>query len=440
MKPTPPASQPMMSQLALIEKECQPTDFFGLFAIADQICKTTSLYPEIESSAWRSVLGKLVRVSSAYDACVNESTLKGLLNDIDRCPGDATEFKEIRKLVQGLHTVNLRAEFLHLLVHSSVASAARMLLAINSGASHADSFLAWQSLLESTRFYPALAHLAIGCDVATLRNFCMEQHRLVIQSFRTHGFEPILPGKALLTAEYDAWGAWIQAAQTRTEERLPLLSTASHTLSLALNFVLLTERTVQASGRGFDSLYEGASMTAIVRELMSKKLAKLPEDVYDKLLNRQKGESKSALQHDPYSAGNLFFFSEGIIRKRHYLVDLPHINNLCEHVTYTDYQKWVGDRIAFVRARVDNIPRSLHAKQLRIEHDTMQAKLLDASLTSAGEKVPIKAGRAPKDMTPEAIATIVGEATGLPPIVTPVLTFFFCRLFRLLGKNSAAEQ
>ncbi len=63
--------------------------------------------------------------------------------------------------------------------------------------------------------------------------------------------------------------------------------------------------------------------------------------------------------------------------------------------------------------------------------------MFEASLAATEERIEKRVGPILKEISPEAIAIMVAEGTGLPPIVTPVLTLFFRRLFRLLQKDSS---
>jgi hypothetical protein len=417
----------MLAQLIRLENGCKPGKFFDLFALADEFCKVTSLYSSLESSALRVVLEKMEFVAATYHTCVAESQLKQLLNDVPR-PQGASALEEIGELGRALHTANQRAYFLLLLVNSSLASAARMLLTANV-TYDVDHLVAWDTLLEVVRNYPVLAGLATGCDFVKLRDITIEHRHLHIQAFRAHGYEPILPCHALVTAENDAWRAWFQASQMSGQERLSLLKTAAGTLGSALNFLLRTEGTVRADRR-FDCIYDGASMTAIVRELNHEKLNVLPAHEIEDILNRPPIEGYPIF----------FYFKEGTIRTRRYVVDLPHLSCLCIAPTYSAHEEWKNDPIAFARKNVHNIPHSHHASTLQIEYDRIQASVFEASLAATEERIEKRVGPILKEISPEAIAIMVAEGTGLPPIVTPVLTLFFRRLLRLLQKDSSTED
>lgn len=418
----------MIPQLIRIENECQAGDFFDLFILAGQFCEVTSLYASLEGEALNMVLAKMHSVSITYHACVAESELKGLLNDAPRSQ-NASDFEEIGELSRALHTANQRRDFLLLLVNSSIASAARMFLTVNSTSLDLDSLVAWDTLLETMRLYPVLARLGIGCNVAKLRDISVGQRQLTIRAFKAHGYEPILPYRTLVNTEHDAWTAWFQASQTSGQERLAILKTAAHTLGSGLNFLLRTEGTVQADRR-FDSMYDGASLTAIIRDLNREKLNELPANEIEAILNRPPIEGHPTA----------FYFNAGTIRTRRYVVDMPDVSCFCTAPTNLELSEWKNDPVAFTRKNVHNIPSSQHAERLQIEYDRIQAELVDASLAATEEKVEKRVGPILKEISPEAIAVIVAEGTGLPPIVTPILTFFFRRLVRLLQRDSSTED
>ncbi len=411
----------LMSRLAQLDNDSKPTSFYELFVLAEDFCKTTSAHSSVEGAHLRLWLRQIGYVAKVYSAYVYESSNKGFLNEPRR-----SRSPKINELDRALQTPKLRAHFLVLLVASSLASAARMLLSTNTrlGVAH----IAWECLINTANFFPALAPLVIGCDFVNLRAINLNEAKRVAETLRAHGYEPILLWEACMTAEKEAWGAWFQAAQTEGPERLSLLKTAVHTLGSAVRYMLLTEGT--RIPQTFYSLYEQASMTAILHKVAHKKLERLPTDVWADIHEEPDFDSPTGF----------FVFSEGILRKRRYVIDLPDISCLVHTLTYSAHQEWKNDPPSFVRRNIDNISTSLHAKRIQLQYDTMQSGLLDATFAAAGDRIKQQVGPIMKEMTPEAIAVLIVEGAHLPAIATPVFTLFFRRIYRFVQRDPSADD
>jgi hypothetical protein len=309
-----PTWEKIEDQLVEFENECQPTDFFGLFALAAEFCKIAGYYSTIQDAHLRIALRKLQYAAKTYSACVQESTEKGLLNDPPK-----PKRTKIGELNQALQSPVLRRYFLYLPVATSLAVAARMVLA--ETLSDDAATIASSCLLNAGRFFPELAPLVVASDPAKLRGVTVRETTRIAQTCKALGYEPILLWATCTTAEDNAWGAWFQAAQTRGQERLLLLKSAAGTLGSAVSYLLRTEGV--APRKAFYTLDGQASMTAILRELAHKKLERLSAEVWSNIHDEPDFDSPTAY----------FVFREGIVRKRSYVIDLPDISCLSDSTT-----------------------------------------------------------------------------------------------------------
>lgn len=414
------SQESILSKAAEIQAQCQPCSFEDLYGLAISFHDLTVSCVELRQGGrvGKDVLHEIVSLQNLLGACVYDARAKGLLQQTDGVAKLKKGDKKIVDLGRKLYEPHFRSSFLYLLLSSSAAFLAISLL---EGADPEEKLVGWQILIGEVRLFPTLAKLATKVRIEEARTWGYDRIEETRRELREKGFEFIDLWFPMQAIEEDAWGAWIQANQEPGRRALALLENCAAKLGRATNFMLHID-TAPWPVEPFNELTEGASMTRMARELCRKELRPLSN--VELLTLWLEGIDRA-------NAAAVFaycFFSEGILRKRKYIVGLPPPVCLTADHLYSSIVKYRDDPIDFMRKNWRHIPNSLHALQLKKELEVAQQALLDARLAN-------KLSESLREVTPEAFALLMVESTGLPHVVSLFLTPLFRRFFDLLYKH-----
>jgi hypothetical protein len=402
----------LLLKLAELQTECQPPSFEDLFALAAAFGEVVGSCLEVgrTENLAVDVIYALLQLNTTIRICVNESLKKGLLQNRDKSAVINKRDKKAIALAQKLHDQKLRAVFLDLSMASSTAFLGCRMLKDDG-----DRMLTgWHIFVGEVRAYPMLARLAMKISCKAVRKL-LSSREVPTPDSGLKGVERIDVRSPIESTETDAWGAWIQAGQEQGQDALLLVEECAAKLAMVSNFIHLADPAPWPI-EPFYSLTEGASMTRIVREICRQELLPL---------------SALPLKERPAETpvlNELCFFTKGILRKTKYLVRIPSYNFLCEWSDFSSFEEWRANPTQFMRKNWRLIPHSKHARLLRLESERIREALVNARLERRFS-VSIR------EITPEALALLLVEASGLPHATSLFLTPLFRKLLSLLDKE-----
>jgi hypothetical protein len=403
-------------RLTDILSRCEPAHFEPLYGHVISYCEVLASCVETIKSNKESTLALINDVMNAgghLTKCINESLAKRLFIEYGDSFGGGDPGDDPSHLAQCLHAPSLQATFLTLLATSSDAIFACSTIDEKSPTAWLKA--GWEMFVQAVRKFPVLAKLGVNRPCG--------QARALYNTAKTPGgwFKHIGYGLIDLSSpttaiEVDAWGAWIEAGQKVGAGARALMEECRTKLSTAVKFLSFVD-TSRWPVSDFDNIVEGASMTAIVRELCRRGLRALTDD-----------ERQVVLSLSPWldsSGDGLGIISVGVIRKETFIVFLPQVKFLAEDNNLSTFQQWQQDPVEFTRRNWRMIPHSAYTRVLRLELETVERTLVDARLEREFLKVM-------GEVTPEAFALLLVEWSHLPHETTLILTRILRRAFQQL--------
>jgi hypothetical protein len=410
-------AESLLSQIDALEARCNPSHFGELFRRVVEFRDLLPALKGVDKDSRNWAVEKLRAVARRMSACMNEAFVAGQLN----ATWESSQPDEIEEpsvvLFRALHTPDLRERCLWTLLSCCLAFAASLSLRCDPTES-----AYWGLLLDTIAIVPPLAKLAAGEDVPSHRRQGAEKVERAVQDMRDEGYEPVDPDDAIRLSVQSAWEGWIEAGQVRGAHRISILDNAAARLRLALNFMLLPGTEPWELGP-LVRLYEGASMTAMVRELGRHRLRLLEGD--QPQIDRFWNWTMYQNVHHGIPLRKHCELRVGIIRRQKYFVGLPDVDCLSTEFTLAKLDEWNRDPVRYMRRNIVQIPTSLRTRRLRLYLDIFERELTDAKLENwFATNV--------EEIAPETLALVIAESAGLPHAVALPLGFFFRNVVRYL--------
>jgi hypothetical protein len=400
------SAESLILRLTQLQERCERGSFQSLSIPVEEFCTIADEIANLEGISKSLIPLALSASANLLFDCVRESYDCGFLEESQESVTLHKGKTRLGSLSKSLHTPELRARVLYLLVTSSLGLACLDILA----AQPAD-VIAWRGFVHCVREFPVLARFAPQHTWGLVRDAELDARHGGWQQLREMGYEGIDLGMMYLT-EYDAWRDLIQAANTREQqvkERKLLLQDCAAKLGAVANFLLFVD-TSPWTIKPFYKLEEGLSLTAIVQALNRTKLHRpAAEDaVYGGLFSREIRP---------------FEVTTGLVRRKTYLLRLPASHCFYEHGSLKASQEWNHDPLAVMRKNVSVIPVSSYARKVKLDVERVQALILD-------DKLEEIVGRTFEELGPDALALLVVKSVGLPDETAPLFVILFRRLLR----------
>jgi hypothetical protein len=437
----------IQAKLTEISSLCGASGFDSLLSIVTAYCDVTVACIELHRKNHLDCLNKTkstdvpllglfieaVHVHNAIGASISESEDKGLFQDHDSFVGFKGSKKTANVVAQRLHSTDLQGRFLRLLATSALALFAHSLLEDV----HSDDHLlaAWEILVQSVRQFPALGRLLPTRQCKEFR-LLFKQTGIFSKLIGDYdlGFKVIDLVEPIASVEIDAWGAWIQAGEETGQAALSLMEECVSNLRILANFILFVD-TAPWPIAHFDTVVEGQSMSAIVRELCRMDLRPLTREDLGPI-RKKKGLWKPSFDKTLLRFTGLCLFKKGVIRKHTYMVRLPDVDYLDVTRNFQAMVEYKQDPIEFTRRNWHLIPNSAEAGRLQSELNQVESSVLDTRLTLGLER---SFSGAMEEVGPEAFAVFLVEASGLPHETSLLLSPIFRRVFKVLGRRLRAR-
>jgi|HubBroStandDraft_6_1064221.scaffolds.fasta_scaffold119269_3 hypothetical protein len=358
-----PTSTNLIAKFQAIEENCKPQPFLQLAITAKNFISVASLLSDIhDQSEFKKAFDRFVTLLVGFHGAFQQAYDMKLLVDVDESAQSAP--RDLRSLDRALATQHRRLECIAVVCRG--AEAAACLVGVRR---FPNLYSPWCQMFGLLLERPIFASVFQDIDLAKWYRIPAERERLSIRLAESSGFSRIEIGQCISALHNEAGALWVDALIHGVEK--DKLDESARRMRRLLNFLTMPtqERWILQE---FLSIGSMDSLEAVLKEILRHDLRPiLPRDNLDQ-------DAVDQLTVPTLSTWAGVILTEGWLRKRGYLVNMPHVPYFIERLSSTAFENARENPVQFWRTHYRDVSHSM-----AVRHDQKKLLNIESAITDA---------------------------------------------------------
>jgi hypothetical protein len=362
----------LTAKFQAIEENLKPQPFLQLAITAKNFISVASLLSDIhDESEFRKAFDRFVTLLVGFHGAFQQAYDMKLLVDVDESTQSAP--RDLRALDRALATQHRRVECVTVVCRG--AEAAACLVGVRR---FPNLYLPWTQMFGLLLERPLFAFVFQDVDLAKWYRIPAERERLSVRLVESSGLRRIEIGQSISALHNEAGALWVDAlihgvAKDKLDE-------AARRMRRLLNFATMPaqERWIL---QDFLSIGSMDSLEAVLKEILRHDLRPaLPQDNLDQDAVEQLSVPTLFMWAD-------VILTEGWLRKRGYLVHMPHLPYFIERISSTAFENARENPVQFWRTHYRDVSHSLAVGYLQKKLLNIESAITDAQFKDTMQHV-----------------------------------------------------